>query len=582
MKAFGAAASAGTIVACCGVPALAASLFLPWYDPGGVPTFTGEPGGIGLRSLIVLLVIVVGLLAARSWWRRNRRERALARRLLLPVLSAGLLALVIVQLDGFARFWPVRPGGWLAAYGALGILLGALLSALGPTAGAQDDADGAAAGSRTAVRGTGCVVIVLLAAAGAFSGLASADIVAQSSTAAALPDLKTATPASPNHVRWSARLGLFEAVVGVSGRYVVVDQSDGVRVLDAETGQQRWYYLRRADDYTLAYTVLSPDGRTVYAIFDSPPTSGTVTVVALDTATGTLLREWSATTDTGDDERLFPESGDAAWYIVGNALVDVVHRTNSVIAEGFDAGTGSELWDRKWLTPGLSGSLFVPGCSPASLAPDASADGVLAVVVVCTNDENATVLQAVSETDGSVVWTKDISTNRDPSVIPLPGSGFLVVNEGTNTGVLLSAGTGRTLGSFGSGSSLYGGDPVLSLGFAQSGLTVAGLDPGSGRTRWTATAPSPFATADPQSEDFETAECSGRAYILGDDAGDVRLYSLGDAAGQAGRAAATTAQPQLAGLDPDFMACAPGALLVQSSSFDDADLAAGEVLVALD
>jgi hypothetical protein len=201
---------------------------------------------------------------------------------------------------------------------------------------------------------------------------------------------------------------------------------------------------------------------------------------------------------------------------------------------------------------------------------------VLAVIAICPDKPTVTIVQGVSETNGDVLWSQDITANRSPGITAVEGAGFLIEDKSTNKQDLVSAATGRSLVTLGTSTSVYGGQPALELTSAGFTLTLAGLDPVHGSTLWT----SSTAVTDTalQGAGLLTAECSGRAYVLSDDSGIFQLTSVGEATGGN---AATASEPQLAGADPDVFKCVPGGLLVGSSGVDSSNPIGGEVLFAV-
>jgi hypothetical protein len=572
MRKLGTAAAAGRILTLGGLLALLVSLCLPWYAYGALPDSAGEPGGREVKAAIAVLFAAIALLTllAPAGGPRGTGLVRTTRRALPVLLALGLLALVVLQLDGFARIWPVHPGGWLAAFTALTIVLGTLCAALAPRS-----ADVTA--SRVGTWVSSAAVIVVLALVATLIGVSGADTTVQANTASTLPVLSTLTPADPTRVLWSDALGENEAVAGAFERYVVVEQADGVRVLDAETGQQRWRYLRRTDEYELDYAVLSSDGATVYAIFRSTSNSDAITVDAFETATGSVLRQWTTTVDTATDDWREPNARVVpTWFATGGELVHVLQTEGAVIAVGFDAQTGAQRWKHEWLTPVISGNLQQTTCSPGAQVPAASADGVLAVIAECQAQPNATVFQAISEVDGRTLWSDDISANRDPAVYAVAGLGFLVADLSANKQQLISAADGHDLTSFNANTNVYGGQQPLAVIADGTTASVAGLSPTDGSTLWTAS----IALTGGSTQDVPTmtTDCSGRTYVLTEDAGSIQLFSRADAGGGS---PATVGESALAMADPNVFACAPGELLIESSSINTSDPTNGEVLYAL-
>ena len=599
---------AGLALAFCCPPVLVVCLFLTsWYAYSALPNPGTAPGGRVIRVLIfVLLLALTGL--ALDWPRRTWASRGrIPRRVSGPVLSCAVLAVVVLQTDGLARFWPVRPAGWLAVFCALGLVVGWLLLALLPpwrTSTRSGWADLATRPwSEAGATGwlAGCLALMLLAAAATATGLWASAITAQGTTSAALPTLDQAVPSDPTRVSWQDPLGGDQEVDAVTGRYVLVDQRDGVKVLDAATGAMRWDYLRRSDEYFLDYSAVSGDGQTVYAVFGSLRLRATVTVVALDAATGATQAQWTARGVADDDASSDPaaDPGGGAWQVVGDELV---HETGpsfsvdnyedvGVQATGYDARTGAEIWQDLWEGPTPADDLTPLWCATAASQPpnntSASADGVLAVIASCAKNPKATIVQGIAQSTGKIIWTQDISSNQEPSVISVPGIGFLVENTETASSILLDAASGRRLTSFDGvafdpaslDEEQLATDPEnflspgqwLSLSPDSGSLTVTNYDSESWHETGTTAITLPAPAANQQ---VLQAQCSGATYLAAYDNGTLTLIVRQDVAGAHTR---TITEPGSYG-QPEQLYCAPGELLLEAGPGTGAD---GDVLYAL-
>ncbi|HEY3867877.1 MAG TPA: PQQ-binding-like beta-propeller repeat protein [Actinocrinis sp.] len=606
-----AVAVTGLILAYCAALGMAVSLFRPWYAFGSLPHPEQEPGGRWVKLCIVLLLIALGLFALEwprgSWAARGR----MYRRIGTLALSGGLLVLVLLQTDGLARLWPVRPFGWLAVFSAAGLVAGWLLLALAPpwrTAGTQWWRAGLGASlRRRPVVVVGCVAVALVVVAAALTGVRAAAVMVQNTTASALPALAASAPRDPGRVLWHVQLGEDERVRAVSGRYVLVDQLDGVRVLDSATGRVLWYYVRRYDEYGLDDSVFSPDGRTVYAIFHArggtdfaAPTqeAASYTVVALDTATGAVRWQWTTrdtvSSDDWDDQPVpSPWQQGSSWLAVGDELVHVSQSTESDFATGWAAAagwvarTGAPAWSV--LLPGSS--LGGPQCSiyPFEGNAAAIAAGVLAVVEFCgPGDQTVARLLGLSLSTGRQIWSASLAADSNPVVGAVAGVGFLVGNTigqytYANTATLLAAPTGRELGSFtepdgplddGYDGRVQGGDPALSLLPGAGTLGITAFAPSTWAKTWTATVAAP--TKDTLGP-FQAATCSGMSYVSVYDGTRVRLVAHANTA-RTGTTASYD-EPDIVGA-PTMLACASGAVLLEASD-DGAVFPASGALYAL-
>ena len=603
------ATAALALVLCC-PPVLLVCLFLTnWYAYAALPNPGTAPGGRVIRVLIfVLLLALAGL--ALDWPRRTWASRGrIPRRAIGPVLSCAVLAVVVLQLDGLARFWPVRPTGWLAAFCALGLVVGWLLLALIPPWRASsrgrlgDPATRPWREAGTTGWVAGCLALALLAAAGTATGLRASAITVQGTTAAALPTLDQAVPSDPTGVSWQDPLGGDQEALAVAGRYVLVEQRDGVKVLDAATGAMRWDYLRRSDEYFLDYSMTSGDGQTVYAVFGSLGLRDpTVTVVALDAATGATRSQWTARDVADHDDGSSDTAADTnggAWQVVGDELV---HETGpsfsvenyqdvGVQATGYNARTGAKIWQDLWEGPTPADELTGPWCAAAASQPpnntSASADGVLAVIAACAQNPKATIVQGVSQSTGKIIWTQDISSNQQPSVISVPGIGFLIENTETNTSILLDATSGRRLTSFDGvafdptslDEEQLASDPEnflspgqwLTFSPTSGALAVTNYDPKSWRATGTTTITLPTPA---ENQQVLQTQCSGTTYLTAYNNGTLTLLARPDAAGTHTR---TTTEPGSYG-QPEQLYCAPGELLLEAGPNTGAE---GDVLYAL-
>lgn len=403
----------GLVLAWSGCAAVVVAGFLPWYDHEAAHgVWASAPGGtvarVGTWLLVVAATAVTG---ART--RRGLGAGWAGWRLVGPLVAAGLAAVVVWRLDGLDPLWALRAGGVVALCGAAGLVLGWVLLAVGTprrgTSGAVPPADGLRrrAGWRGWVAATAAVV--LLAGGGTVFGVAADRGVVDRSTAAALPRPADEEPARLDRVRWHVPLGAGDKLMAVARRSVVVGQRDGLRVLDAEDGSERWHYTRRYDRYALATVLVTTDESTLVAIYARQAAEGML-VVGLDAATGRGRWQWSADDDAGSRGAPTAPGGPgwvttaatSGWRIADDALIHATALGNVSEARSYGLRTGRLNWKRDWPTPADGGddcTRFVPPPDPLG-GPGHVADGVLAVQLDCGK---STSIRGIG-TDGRVRW----------------------------------------------------------------------------------------------------------------------------------------------------------------------------------
>lgn len=494
----------GFALAVAGAAAVAAAAIMRSVWPGSWYDFRGlghnQPGGHWLLpGLWALVVVCALLLAARMADPWAAGASALVRSMGLPV-AAGLVAVVVWQLNWLRPVWPIQPAGMAAVAGSAGLLVGLTVLAVGPPPrrvvwqdwGERPAGPWRASGRVAWLAAAGSVLVL---AAGATVGMVTADrVVVERSTAAALPSVPMRPPAQLSGVRWHVPLG-DGRLIAVSGRYALVGDRDRVRVLDATTGQQRWQYARRADRYSLVEAMLTADGSGVVALFrvqdhESAPVH--TLVIGLDLATGRTRWQWSRLGDPGASDWATWNDGSSyssRWQVAGGQLVDYsswdpdTRRYQSL--RSFDLHTGAERW--RWTVPA--------GCDPQPERYPIHTSGMFAVELGCGKADSYEI-RAYSTLNGHQLWTWTAAPHALPHLDEVIGTGrftsFLIVPEDSDAAaVRLDAETGRSLGHLQTNAA-FGTDPIVTVtGTGTAPVMIAGIDPRTGDTRWSGELPTP-------------------------------------------------------------------------------------------
>jgi outer membrane protein assembly factor BamB len=447
---------AGAVLAVAGALTLLAALVVPWRAVGG-----GRPDPATTVALVLLGPLLTGLRLAL--WSRPTGRPVLLVNALAGLLAAGLAAVSAARVDPADG---IGPGGPLAMLGGAALALGWLLVAL---AGAGPLRPGPAP-----VAAALALLLGALAAGVPAVRWYTADRGVDRATAAPLPDVDIAPPLSLDRERWRAETpstGWFT----VAGRYVVVGQPDGVRVLDALTGAGRWHYRR--DGAVAAELAVSADRRTTLVLFRRD--AGRLGV-ALDTATGQV--RW---------RRAYPGLGPARLLASGDVLLAVPAGGAPTIT-ALDVGTGALRWTWR--------AADQPGCAVSAVA---AGGGTVAVAQRCGERD---AVQGLSTVDGKARWTWRPEygpglTHGDELTLRATGAGFLVgygqfprlAGDGTpallrapRAGIVLSAATGAATArheSSGTFTAVVGGT-ALYLGSRATAVDLA-----TGRARWSRPAP---------------------------------------------------------------------------------------------
>lgn len=284
-----------------------------------------DTGGLVLQVAIAVtvLALTLGWLPARS--ARSGKLRPAAR-------TVALLPAAVVVVGGVAMVWQAEPGSRgsgpvVAGLAALLVLAGAVSWLIGLRRlrrlfpfGLQDARTGGF-GNLPAVRramlvgGPAGAVGGIAVVAGALLVVPGLVTTEDSQTAGSLA-LAGAPPATGTEPAWELSLdgdpgGSIRATLGG----LVVDEPQGVRVVDPRDGAARWHW--RDEAYQRVTSVVTDRGQTVVLAlrYDGEQT-GRDRVVALDTATGEV--RW----DQFDDDlvaamglvAVAPQDGD--WFVV--------------------------------------------------------------------------------------------------------------------------------------------------------------------------------------------------------------------------------------------------------------------------
>jgi len=375
-------------LAVAGVPA---GLLLPWSWSGDQrPEAVTAAGIILLGPVLGLLRILLGRLDPAYWLVSTIAAAAGS------AIAAVLALPAAARVDGASGIAPGGPVTVLAAAaGAIGWVLVWV-------AGQQPGTDHQAVALGVAV----VAVLALVSVAGI--QWYTEDRFVDHTVAPALADAGAALPAQLDRERW--RQTIAATSVQTAGRYLVVGQPAGVRVLDATTGGERWSY-RRSDVSTRAVAV--NDG-TAVAVYE---TGSGVLAVALDVATGTARwrhrHDSVAASRIWRVDRLVPAGEVVIAVPLGGAPGDLV---------ALNAGSGTVRWTWRPERPGGA-------CTVHDVA---AGHGVVAVAARCPRDGVArdTVL-GLSIVDGKPRWSWEphyatgIARGDDPTV-SVAGNAFLV------------------------------------------------------------------------------------------------------------------------------------------------------------
>jgi hypothetical protein len=390
-----AAGFAGRLLVWLGVVGVPLGLLLPWSWSAGSWSADQRPDAIAAAGIILLgpvlslLRVLLGRLDP-GYWRISTIAAAAG-----SAVAAGLAAPAVGRVGSFAG---IAPGGPITVLAAAGGALGwVLIWIAGP--------DSAAAGQAMAM---GLVAVAVLAV-GAFAGTQwyTEDRFVDHTTAAPLPATAPAAPAQLDRERW--RQTVAATSVHAAGRYLVVGEPAGVRVLDSLTGKQRWSY-RRSDMRTKAVAV---NGTTAVAVYES---AGGVVAVGLDVATGSP--RWRQRYTTSAEriwraDRLVPAGRVVTVLPLGGASGDVI---------ALDVDSGAVRWT--WRPERPDGACTIHDV--------AATDSVLAFATRCPRDGVArdTVI-ALSTVDGRQRWSWEpsyptgVARGDEPSVATANGN-FLV------------------------------------------------------------------------------------------------------------------------------------------------------------
>lgn len=320
-----------------GAVVVLAALFLPWYAFAAIDG--NEPGGSGARLLIwvllgvlVVLVVLVAVRVRDPWAVGN----LLVVRLLPVSAAAGLVVVILWQLNWATPAWPVQRGGALAFGAAAGAFAGWLLAALVPPW--RPDRHRPYRSPWRAAGGKGwlaaSVALVVVAAAqipwvssrtGTVSSPLDSDSALQCRHA-----VRSCT--APGSIRWSLPLSgpynsydaaprgsenryddshaLNDAVVTFDDRTMVYQQGRLVEAVDPVTGTLRWRTtLASAERFVTSSRSAPPvvaDGTIAVQACTGPPDR--MRVWTLDAHDGHASRGIVSAGDCGDDHQILAAS----------------------------------------------------------------------------------------------------------------------------------------------------------------------------------------------------------------------------------------------------------------------------------
>jgi outer membrane protein assembly factor BamB len=478
-----AAGVAGQILVWLGVVGVPVALVLPWTwfaDPTDQrPDAATMAGLVLLGPVLSLLRLLLGRLDP-GYWRIST---------VVAAAGSGTAAVLAVpaasQVDGFSG---VAPGGPIAVLAASAGALGwVLVWIAGPDAPrVLDPRPDRRPGARALALG---LTFVLLLATGAVATIQwyAEDRFVDHTTARALPPAGAAAPGGLDRERWRQITAAIS--VHAAGRYLVVGQPAGVRVLDATTGRERWFY-HRSDVRTQAVG-LTGNGRTAVAVFEA---GGAVLAVGLDVATGHV--KWRQRHDI-TSKRLWRvdrlvTAGDVVVAVpLGGVPGDVI---------ALDSASGDVRWSWRPEREGSHCTIH----DVATAGSGGSARATLALAMRCLRDGVVRdTITGLSTVDGEQRWGWEpqygtgLARGDDPSVAAT-GVGFLVgygqfartTVDGSRVplrapraGVLLDIATGAVRASHEAPGRLTAvlGDTALYLGAE----TAVAVDVTNGATRWT-------------------------------------------------------------------------------------------------
>ncbi len=462
-----AAGIAGQVLVWLSVVGVPLGLLLPWsWSANSRPDQVTAAGILLLGPVLSLLRILLGRLDP-GYWRISTVAAAAG-----SAVAAALAAPPAARVDGFAGVAPGGPVAVLAA--AAGVLGWVLVWVAGP-----DAPPAFARGGDPRPLALGLTIVVLLAGLGAAGARwYSDDRFIDSTVAQALPATPPSAPAQLDRERWRQKVAATS--VYAAGRYLVVGEPAGVRVLDAATGQQRWFY-RRSD---LRTPTVTANGDTTVVVYE---TGSGVLAVGLDVATG--RQRWRQRYDTTAGriwrvDRLVPAGTVVVGVPLGGAPGDVV---------ALDSDSGAVRWSWRPERPG----------GACTIHDGAASDAVLALAAYCTGDGvvRDTVL-GLSTVDGKERWSWEpqyptgIARGDEPSVDAV-GGGFLVgygqlprtAFDGSSVtlrapraGATLDAATGSLRANHAAPSRFVGvvGDTAIYVGDIATAVNVS-----NGIARWT-------------------------------------------------------------------------------------------------
>lgn len=507
---------AGQVLVWIGLAGVPIGLLLPWSRFGDHrPDAATAAAMVLLGPVLGLLRVLLGRLDP-GYWRISTVAGAAG-----SAVTAALAVPAAVRVDGFAG---IGPGGPIAVLTATAGALGWVLVLF--------------AGKRPPAVNPGPLTLaltaVLLLATAAFATTYwyVEDRFVDHTTARPLSPVEVATPAGLDRERW--QLTMPATSVQAAGRYLVVGEPAGVRVLDATTGHERWFYHRL--DLRTRAVGLTGDGRTAVVVYESG--SG-VLAVALDVATGGV--RWRQRHDTTARriwrvDRLVPAGDTVVTVPLGGAPGDVI---------ALDLATGDARWS--WRPERDDGACTVH---------DAAATGaVVALAMRCPRDgvvRDAVV--ALSTVDGKHRWTWEpqygtgLARGDDPSVAAT-GGGFLVgygqfprtaldgspvLLRAPRAGAVLDATSGAVRASYQAPGRFAAVLPNTALYLGDQAVAV---DVTSGETRWTKPLSvlregQPLAAAGLDGTGYLLLRGPGTDATVAGDSGPLRLVSIDLASGE--------------------------------------------------
>lgn len=298
--------SAWLLVAVCAV-VLVVGLWLPWFwdwSGSGTGSFFSQSEWWAFLIIVLgpgwSLVTVVLAVRDRDEWEsatpvRPARVWLSFAAAFVACLIVGRSLLTVNEFNFDGSDFRIGVGGPIATFAAAGLAIAWFTLAVAATVGRGKAAVWRVLCWAGVLPWLASVLVVGLLAAGATVAVPrlAAGWYVDHTTAEPLPSMPVSAPARLDRTKWRVRAHrLFTSTV--AGRYLVLGEPRGVRVLDATTGEERWHYWHTL--MAAERVVVSADGKAVFLLlYDGGwATGATHMAVGLDVATGRVRWQWDS------------------------------------------------------------------------------------------------------------------------------------------------------------------------------------------------------------------------------------------------------------------------------------------------